>query len=276
MKKLAFLTAAFLTFVLTQSCQKTELLDPYEGKPAPTLPTKEMFFINLSEFDQFNGPTDDAVVDRTVNNFSHAAGNVFVWNTLLTIPLILPTLAFEESFNHDPVYQGMGVWLWSYQFTDNAGGIYQAELYGELLVNDEVKWDMYISKVGSFSHVHWYTGIVAIDNSYANWTLNFDPYDTKPFMNIQYQQDNGSGVASIRYTNVIPGDLNNGSYIEYKEGDVVPGEYDRGYDVFIISNNNLLEINWNSILKNGRVKDPLFFGDDNWHCWDNNLQDVNC
>lgn len=276
MKKLAFLTVLLLAVLFTPSCQKDEAIDPYEGQAAPALPTEESFLISLVPFTELDGATHTEIDDRTITNWSHSAGNVLVWNALLSLHLTIPVLSFYESFNHQPVYQGQGVWLWAYEFTDDQGAVYQAKLFGELLVNNEVKWDMYISKSGGFSNVHWYTGITAMDNGYASWTLNFDPNDPKPFITIDYQRDNGNGVEVIRYTNVIPGSPDNGGYIEYRKGNVVPGEFDRGYDVFKASENNLLEINWNSTQHNGRVKDPGFYGDDNWHCWDTQLQDVNC
>lgn len=275
MKKLSFvLTIAFSIF-LTQSCQKDAEIDPYLGQDAPALPSEETFVMSLVPFTELGGLANDEVTSRTLTNWTHAAGNVLVWNTLLTMNLRIPTLSFYEAFNHQPVYQGQGVWLWAYEVTDDTG-TYQAELYGELLVNDEVKWDMYISKTGGFSNVHWYTGVVAMDESYAHWTLNFDVNDPKPFISIDYLRNNGNDVESIRYTNIIPGYQDNGGYIEYRTGNVVPGVFDRAYDVFGAGINNLLEINWDSINNNGRVKDPNHFLDENWHCWDTDLQDTDC
>ena len=272
MKKLGFVLAlVFAASLLFQSCQKD---DPYAGKEAPQLPAAPTFVMPFDNaLEGFTGSLDD----RTINNWGHAAGNVLVWNTVLTIHLAVPTLAFYESFNHEAVYQGSGIWLWEYSVSDNSG-TYHAKLYGELLASSEVQWDMYISKVGAggFSEVHWYTGIVAWDQSYAHWTLNHNPYAPTPFISIDYQKDNGAGVASIRYTNVIPGDAGNGGYIEYREGFEPTGEFDRGYDVFNNEIDNLLEILWNSTDNHGRVKDFSKFGDDAWHCWDVALQDGPC
>jgi len=275
MKKLGFVLAIVFAFsFVMQSCQKEET-DPYAGKEAPKLPSEKTFVMPFDNamHDEFGGSSED----RTIANWGHAAGNVLVWNTVLTANLAIPVLAFHAAINHEPLYQGSGIWLWEYSVSD-ASGTYHAKLYGELLVSEEVKWDMYISKTGSgaFSEVHWYTGITAWDESYAHWTLNHNPYSPTPFIQIDYQKDNGAGVASIRYTNIIPGDAGNGSYIEYREGFEPSGEFDRAYDVFAANVPNLLEILWNSADKHGRVKDPVKFGDQEWHCWDTNLQDVQC
>lgn len=275
MKQLSFLFALFFSLLLTQSCQKDNETDPWLGHEAPALPSEESFVMVLTPFTELGGLANDEIDSRTITNWSHAAGNILVWNSLLSLHLAIPVLSFKAAFNQQPVYQGQGVWLWSYEVTDDTG-TYQAKLYGELLINDEVKWDMYVSKTGGFSNIHWYTGITALDESYAHWTLNFDANDPKPFIGIDFLRNDGNGVASIRYTNIIPGNPDNGGYIEYRTGNVVPGEFDRAYDVLGAASGNLLEIKWNEVNHNGQVKDPQFYMDEEWHCWNTQLQDVDC
>ncbi|MBK6905178.1 MAG: hypothetical protein IPH04_20860 [Saprospirales bacterium] len=273
MKKLGFFAALVLAVSVFQSCQK-EPLDPHAGKEAPQLPAAATFILPID--DKFKEElTDNDPNDRTINNWGHSVANVIFWNTVLTVHTAVPVLAFYESFNHEAVYQGGGIWLWAYTVSDNSG-TYHAKLYGELLVNSEVKWDMYISKDGAFSDVLWYSGITAWDQSYASWTLNYNPFNPTPFITIEYLKDNGAGQASIRYTNVIPGDAGNGSYIEYRESADASAEFDRAYDVFKSDIDNLLEINWNSIDSHGRVRDFEKFGDLDWHCWGTDLQDGQC
>jgi len=276
MKNLSFVFALVISFVFIQSCQKDAINEPlndeYSGKEAPQLPPAESF---LMPFEAFSNVDDGEVKDRTITNWGYAAGNVLIWNSLLTAHLTVPVLSFFESFNHQAEYQGSGVWLWAYEVTDR-GTTYQAELYGELLVNDEVKWDMYVTQVGGFARVHWYSGITSFDNSHANWMLNFDPADPKPFISIYFQRDLNSNLKTIRYTNIIPGAPGNGGYIEYKEGVGAGNGFDRSYDVFKVEIDNLLEINWDSVNKNGQVKDFEKFRDYDWHCWGTDLHDTDC
>lgn len=274
MKNLSYLFALLIAAAFSfQSCQK-DANDPYAGKEAPQLPAPATFVMPMD--DNFEEFTEDQLDDRGAGNWVHAAANVLVWNTILTANLAVPVAAFHAAVQQQAVYQGYGVWLWEYSVTGNNGLTYHAKLYGELLATEEVKWDMYISQVGGFTNVHWYTGITAWDQSYASWTLNFNPNNPQPFIGIQYQKDNGAGVASIRYTNIIPGNVGNGGYIEYREGAYNGGLYDRAYDVYKIEIDNLLEINWNDAARHGRVKDFEKFGDNDWHCWDGLLQDTQC
>jgi len=275
MKKLSFLFVFAISLSLFQSCQKdtTDPTDPYAGKEAPQLPAVETFVMPFESFQEAN---QDEWEERTITNWGHSAANVLVWNTILAVNLYVPVLSFYHSFNHDPVYQGGGVWLWEYTVTDDTG-IYYARLYGELLVTEEVKWDMYVSKEGGFTDVHWYSGIVAWDQSYANWTLNHNPNNPSPLISVNYVADNGDGEASITYTNIMPNNPGNGGYIQYREGhNTTNVEFDRAYDVYKIEIDNLLEIEWNSVDRHGRVKDFEKFGDTDWHCWGINLHDTQC
>ena len=38
----------------------------------------------------------------------------------------------------------------------------------------------------------------------------------------------------------------------------------------------IIDIKWNYEQHFGRVKDPIHFEDENWHCWDEKLDDINC
>ena len=267
MKNLSFILALVLSFAFMQSCEKEPIV--YEPT-APDLPLEESFIM------AFNGFEDTDTV-KSFNNWFYAATNVVVWNTVLTLNLAVPVASFYESFKHNAVWQGNQTWLWAYGFNVN-GEHYTAELYGKILNEEEVGWEMRISKAGlaGFDDVEWYTGVTAIDRSYATWTLNHNPYNPENFIGIDYHADNDNGAASIRYTNIIPGNPGNGGYIEYQEAHDATQTFNRSYDVYKIEFDNLLDIDWNSNTAEGRVKDPQKFQNEDWHCWDYQLQDTQC
>ena len=274
MKKLNVVLVLFLSIFLMQSCQKDDLTTPQvdqQAQKAPELPKAESFVMPFTAFEGFTDEDDS----RATSNWVYSAANVVIWNLVLTHQLIIPVASFYESFNHSAEYQGNGVWLWAYDVTEN-GSTYHAKLFGELLVNSEIKWDMYISEEGGFPEMNWYSGVTSNDGSYANWTLNYNPYDPTPILSIDYQQNNGNGIESIRYTNIIPGNAENGAFIEYRKSDNSGSDYNRMYDIYNSEIDNLMEIKWNNPGNDGRVKDPEHFQDNEWHCWDNYLQDIDC
>ena len=264
MKNLSLALIFLLGLSLMQSCKKDENPDP----PAPELPAVESLIMPFTGF-------ENADTGRSFNNWFYAASNVVIWNVVLTVNLAIPTASFYESFKHPAEFQGNSTWLWAYEFTAN-GSTYEAELYGQLQGTTEVKWDMYIAKRGGFSQVHWYSGVTANDRSYASWTLNHKPHNPESFIGVEYQRDNSSNLESIRYTNIIPGVPETGDYIEYRTDDGSTSPYNRAYDVFDISEDNMLQINWNSTTNEGRVKNPNHFNDEKWHCWNTELKDTQC
>ena len=270
MRKLSFLLVIVISIFMFQSCMKDQD-GTINSKKAPELPAVGSL---VMPFQDFSEPRKDGITGRTIDNWIYSATNVLVWNTVLTVHLHVPVIAFYESFKHEANYQGNGVWLWSYEVTDDQNKTFLVKLYGELLVNDEIKWDMYVSQIGGFSNMHWFSGTTARDKSYAHWTLNFDPASPKPCLSIDFNRNSSS--SSIRYTNIIPNVPENGGYIEYREGSISGTDFNRAYDVFGAEINNLMQINWNSIYKNGRVKDFKKYSDNEWHCWGTDFQDMDC
>jgi hypothetical protein len=279
MKNLSLFLILFLSLAFFQSCEKDDV-NPPNDQAAPIIPPMETFVMSFQGFSESevdtaevtHGGADSRSV--TFRNWAYAGGNVLVWNLIIGANMVVPVASFAESFNHDPVYTGNGVWAWTYNF-NAAGALHTATLTGEFINSgDDVQWVMTISKTGGFTDFEYYRGVVAVDRSEANWTLNNQPNNPQSFLSIHYVNGGAAGESSIRYTNIIPGAAGNGDYIEYR---IQPGnDFNRAYDVFLINDNNLLEIEWDEPARNGRVKNLMHFGDEEWHCWDVDKLDVDC
>ena len=277
MKKLSFLILLALGITFMQSCQKDDING--NDQEAPKIPSQETFIMPFDGFDEeidtlMGSNTNPNSRSATFKNWFFAGTNVFAWNTAVVLTTAIPVASFAEAFNHDPVHIGSGVYAWSYDFPV-AGVKHTAKLTGEIINSGaDVQWIMTISKSGGFNDIVFYTGVVAIDQSKATWTLNHQPNNLEPFLNIEYNGDASTGVASLRYTNIIPGSPDNGNYIEYR---VTPGsDFNRAYDIYKGSANEFIEIQWDAPSIEGRVKNPEFFGDSEWHCWDTNQIDIDC
>lgn len=233
--------------------------------PAPELPTAEMFVMKFDDF-------EDADTTKSFNNWFHAATNVVVWNTVIALNTAIPVAAFYESFNHDAAFQGNNTWQWSYSYP-LGNDTYNARLVGRLN-GANVEWEMFIAKQNGFSEVLWYEGTTKVDRSAANWTLNHNPNAPESLIAIEYERINIDGNEQITYTNVIPNSADNGDFITYYLN--TDATFDANYDIFRTQQNNMTAIKWNRMTKDGRVKDPVKFGNDDWHCWDVELQDVDC
>lgn len=260
MKSLVFLIGlVFLTNIFT-SCKKDE-----KGGTPLSLPPQGSLVMDFKDFSQ--GGTDKST-NSEHDNKNWAVLNTSVWNFILASTLVIPVESFKEAFKHDPTEQPDGSWLWKYDIT-HSNNTYNAQLNGKLS-GGNVKWEMRITKLGNYSEFLWFEGTSKADNTEGSWTLYKNPFDPVMFLDIVWHKTSESN-ADIKYTNVIPNDSANGSYIHY--GITTNQPYNAYYDIYDIVNGNLLDINWNTITKEGRVKDSIYFGDSNFHYWNSDGND---
>ncbi|MBN1482431.1 hypothetical protein EH223_10360 [candidate division KSB1 bacterium] len=262
-KFVALLLVVMVPFFYSCSDNPSE---PKNQQP-PTVPPKSTMVMDFSSFTQ----TSLAKTDGK-GNWLWAVGNVAFWNTALTLTLAVPVAAFVESFNHSPVLQPNGSWLWSYNF--NIGALqYTAELYGKVSLNG-MKWDMYVTLHGVFTEFHWFSGTSDLLATAGYWTMNLRPAEPVPFLQIDWTRDPKTQAVDITYTNIVPDGEENGSTIHQGFNQELP--YTGLFDIYRVSTANKVEIKWNRETLEGRIKDPKHFSDDLWHCWDANLNDVEC
>lgn len=266
MKKIKpILLVIILATISLQSCKK-------ENQVAPELPPEASFITDFSNF-----YSNKQLLDDTQVNWKHASGNVLVWNLIITEGLAVPIASYAEAVaNHTPTYQSDNTWLWEYSFPKDKP-THTAKLFGTVGENS-IYWEMFISKEGAFTNFKWYTGTSMLDNSKVTWTLynnppsatNETPYE---LLSIEYNKTNGD-TGNIKYMNIVPGGAENGGYIKY--GNDRDSDLNAYYHIYNKGQDNLIEIEWNQANKNGRVKDEIKFKDTEWHCWDVNLEDVDC
>lgn len=185
--------------------------------------------------------------------------------------MVVPVAAFTEALNHEAVYNpDAGNWMRSYSVTaDNV--VYMAKLTSEIQ-SDSVYWEMKISRSNSFNDFLWYSGKSAINNSGGYWVLMQKPGSTNAMLHIDWHRSSET-TGDLKYTNIIPGDFQKGAYIAFG---TTTGSYNRFYKIYNKLANNLTDIEWHQEQRIGHVKDPGHFMDNNWHCWDANLQDTQC
>jgi len=255
---------------LIVSCEDDKTTNPQDQ--APTIPPQSSMTINFDEFPDTISSNDFDNQSVSKRNWGWAAWNVAVWNSVLTLTLAVPVAAFNEALNHQPVEQPDGSWLWQYSVAVQEELI-TAKLYGKTVV-EGVEWRMLLTKEGSYTDFEWFTGFSNLPATEGTWTLNKDPNLPSPFLFIEWHRNTEEGTADIKYTNIVPGVPENGSYIHYGKTNEVP--HNRFYQIYGAEENRLIDIKWNYELYFGRVKDSIYFEDSNWHCWDDKLDDITC
>lgn len=243
-KLILLLIVCLVGAISLDGCKKKK-----EG-PKPTLPSSATMEMDFSAFPQAKSLS--GVQDTS--NRGVGVINVAVWHTLLSFTLALPVLAFKAALNQTPVAQDDGSWEWSYTVLGAA-----IKLNGKV-ENSTVTWNLYVDDF------KWYTGTHDTGFSSGTWTFYKSKEENHEILGIAWTKNTATGTYDIKYTNIEPGGTENGGYIQY--GLTTGSPYNAFYDIYNKGQNNLTNVKWNTSTKEGSIKDPKFYNDSNWHCWD--------
>lgn len=277
MQKKWLVVVAMLFLVAAVTVVAVSCSDNKSSTPAPTppdLPPQSSFVMAFDDFVS-NGSSKIALPDGSAAlsniNWGQSALRVGFWNLAIGLAMAVPVAAYIEAFQHEPVQQGDGSWAWTYTVAVDVD--YTCKLVGRTADN-EVQWEMYISKEGEYSDYLWYSGRHNLPATEGSWTVNREPSQTNPFLEIEWTRYPSTSTGDLKYTNIIPENSDSGSYIFY--GLTSDLTYDRFYHIYNVAQDNLCEIEWNHDTEAGRVKDDFFYHDNEWNCWDENLADIGC
>jgi hypothetical protein len=240
---------------------------------APAIPPEATFAADFSNFQSSSGVAGFALSNAATTagtNWAYSAIGVGFWNTVLFVTLAPPVAAFHAALTQTAVGEN-GAWIWRYNFTV-LGAQYSARLEARPATNS-VDWSMYISKAGEFTDFLWYTGNSKLDGTSGTWSLKNRPAEPSKFIDIAWNRNASAGTGDIKYTNVVTGSADNGSYILHA---LTTGTYDANVELGNAATSNVTRIEWNRTNHSGRVRDQAHFGDANWHCWDTSLNNLAC
>lgn len=236
--------------------------------PKPMLPPEYSMAPNFDDFQ-----TDANQRNQTIENWFYSAINVGVYSAILTGSLAIPVTAFKATISQEPYYDtDAGVWTWESSFSTD-GNDFSIKLTADVVSNN-VDWKGYISSVSNNAEDFlWFEGQSNVDGNTGNWTLYESPQNPTAWMSTVWTRNEEQTAGSATFTIEKDGDLK-GSYISYSRDET--SDYNRSVEILNTKSTDLINIEWNSELKYGRVKSQNYFGDTDYHCWDENLQDVIC
>lgn len=265
---------SILVLFVINACDEDNPTEPEAD--APILPPETTFVMDFDDFTETSlaKPIHESLAKpQSKKNWLFSVAKVAVWQTVIGVTLAVPAYSYSAAISKDrtPEFKN-GVWIWTYDF-NALSGLYRAELHGKI-VADEVEWEMYISKEGEFDNFKWYTGKSKLIPTEGTWTLNLEPQNPVPVLGIEWHRNPDDLTYDIKYTNILEDSDDKGSYIQ--NGVTTDTDYDAFYTIYSIKDLNFTEIKWSRTSKDGRVKDPKYFGDADWHCWDENQDDKSC
>ncbi|MBL7110909.1 MAG: hypothetical protein ISS19_03090 [Bacteroidales bacterium] len=265
------LILVLMASVVMNGCKK----DEDEGDP-PDLPPETALLMDFSAFQDEPG-TKKSV--ETFQNFLQSYLTVFTWDFLAAAAVLVPSIAYAEAFNHDPVYKGENSWEWTYTIPVNQVD-FTARLVSKRISNEEFTLKFYVTTSApvytmgglvTLDDFLWFDGTVRYDRTEASWTL-YEVGTSVSLLAIDWEKDWEENTWVMTYEIIKPGDIENGSFIE--QGHTTDPVYNAYFIVFYSSNTT--EIQWETVGFSGHIKAEHSFGDAEWHCWDENKADIDC
>jgi hypothetical protein len=258
---------AATTFIFATACKSST--EPEEGPPA--VPPSSAFLMDFGDFTLLQASADAGSPAAVGLNWGRSALVVGVWNIAIAVTLVAPVTAFAAAVNQTPTWED-DHWRWEYDFS--VLGVPHSARLEAAPAGTSHRWDMFISRQGTYEDFAWFSGTTLNDGTGGSIEFRLDPNNPTPFLSVVWTRDVQAATGTIRYTNIVAGAAENGSYIFY--GVTTDPTYDAFYDIFGAQLQNLTEIEWNRTTLAGRVMDPNHYQDQAWHCWDGNLDDVTC
>jgi hypothetical protein len=258
MKKIV---SKFLLIILAVSGITISGCEKDKVNEAPELPLESAFVIDFSDFQTGKKST------LTSENWTVAAVTAGVWNAVLTVTLAVPVASYIAALQQEPIRVDNDSWKWSYSVTVESV-VYTANLYADVSGAD-VTWKMYVSQKGGFSNFLWFKGTCDILRTHGDWTLYLGPLTNAEFLKIDWTHNWENNTGDIKYTNILSGSEGNGSYIYY--GITTDFPFNVFYDIYDKGEDKLVKINYSTETKEGSI-----FYNELWHCWNSNLEDIDC
>lgn len=273
---LSALTMVILLGLIVVNCAK-------DSEIPPTLPPVESWSIDFSNFDSEPKSADITISpagSALLSNWGFSALVAGYFRTVMAVTLAVPVYSFQQAIHEPAQYQGDKTWEWSYT-TTSMNNTYKARLTGQIR-KDDVLWEMYLSQegTGGFPEFRWFYGTSNLEVTQGQWILNQSYQYQEPVLQIDWKRT-GTETGTVKYTYIrelndtrLSDPLKN-SYIEYGK---ITGNYDSYYNIHYFNGISFSDVNveWNSVTKNGRVKCQAYFLDNQWHCWNNNLLNITC
>ncbi|MGB3850692.1 MAG: hypothetical protein WA958_12040 [Tunicatimonas sp.] len=269
MNKIIPLNRLFLMALLSGyliGCSQKD--DPQAELAAPAVPsaaTLDMKIYTFSEKDNSNGRT---MAEGKLNAF-YAGLGFNIWTAILKLQVAVPSVALNEAFKQTPTLTSDGQWLWTYsvEAVDN----YQVKLYAKDQGDEQVGWEMYLSKEGFFQDYLWITGTSDRSSKQGQWIVNREGAE---LMRVDWKKASSDTVTELTYTHLEAESKYEGSYVKYQT--LSEGDYNVAYSVYLSNEDNKLNINYHTETLVGRVSNKKHFDDEAWHCWNSDFEDVSC
>ncbi len=193
-----------------------------------------------------------------------AAMQVGFWSAAINTTFAIPVYAYQHALEQDPTQVDDNTWLWQYSVSF-MGHTYQVKLYG-IVDNNTVHWELYVNDF------KWFEGSTDVDATSGTWV--FYNLDSVATVQVDWTFNSSDSTGTSKFTIINPDNDGYGSYIYY--GNTMTGDFNCFFNIYNNNDSSTCEIRWSKETHAGAIKSPKILFDDNWHCWDENLNNCDC
>ncbi len=248
----------YYCFLILVSCKQPEKLPPVVFNSD----------ITAFEFSVFEESSSGG------SNFLVAAEQVLLWKSLLNDSISLHKAILKNAENSTLIFQKENTWL--SEFVSVSDGVNFLTKFFCIETEDSVLYKAYITFETD-------TNKLVIEGR-ANKTnssglffffkpgFENDEYTYIKFLNVFWSIDSLNNK-TIKFTNNQIGENNLNSFLIK---DTTSVDYNSYLEVYDKGNERICYINRNKVTKKGRVKYFFHYNNDDWHCWNEQLSDINC
>ena len=250
---------------------------------APEFPPVEMYMLPISDFTQPGVDTTNSGKRvggiNSFKNWGTSALSLTALNAGILAQSAIPLAIFyQASVGEEAVELEDGSYEWTYQYVFQ-GKTYDIVLNGRYVALGQfplqVEWRMFVSEQGGFQDFEWLSATVAILQE-SVFTIYKNPASPDPAINIAFGINDDTDGFNLRYMWAPLDNVSSlGAVLDFKTSPGA-GRYDREFIFSPDDVSNPLEIQWNSITNEGRIRDEGSFGDYEWKCWNEKLRDEDC
>ena len=261
------LIAILIAALFSAGCKKDK--DP----AAPELPPMELMMLDFSNFADPSDTLNSTKSNAGYYNWGAAFLQAHFWNTFITVGTAIPVASYIKAINQKPVYLGDNRWERKYDIiAENKA--FNLSLITERISNEEftVTMNVILDAFGVSADYKLIDGTVRYDFTQATWTLYENPLLATPLLRVEWNRDWEAGTGDLTYTNIRPGGSETGSFISYSFDQ--DQEYEAVFTISLKAGTSVIE--WNRETRAGRIMNSFIFGDVQWHCWNSNLQNIDC
>lgn len=253
---------AFFIVIFYSGCLK---FNHDDVSKVPSIPSIKTFQLNIT------GLSNNNITPLHSNtNWYKAYSSIFFWKNLIASNILLQYNLLDSANNYQVEYFADNTWIRKNSLIYDSID-FDVFLYSTIEADSSVLWEMFLSENQNDPYLV-LQGYTSKNKKQGNWY--FYKHVFKPISVLKVDWFYTDTSLKVIYSDVyeLSDKFGSSLLVEYKQS--IPSLY----NISIKLNNSKLitttQIEIDTITKQGRIIDSMYFNDTLWHYWDSNFENV--